>query len=572
MSLGSTIQDDFSRGIVRSVEGQRIPNDGMYDCINGLLDDDLGVYRRGGSSYLISSNGPSGLIGLWTGLLGAGERTVAWNTSEIQVLNGGVLQTFGVESGTDPGAPASRPVSLAGYLLLQSAGTVNAYAGGLSATDSYSTGTATLTGDNVLVTGSGTAWLANVAAGMILQYGNRYGIVVSVEDDTHLTLKDPWTGPSAPGVAVAFSPYHAVISNVANVDALGVAGNRLLLGSENRVYMTPPVTSSSAEFQVSLTEEFHLLPEAAQIIALEGMGDFCWVFTTAGIFRISNLAYDLTDAYGNPQQQVAHANKDLVLWGEGGLAVYRGGIVVPGLDDVYLLGADGGLVPVAGPILPLYRSYLRAGYQPGQATVFRNHYVLPIVAPSDLDTPVDVLVCRLDGETPAWTRWAGHAAGVGYAARVGSSSRTPDLYGVQGARLTSLAGCFSPSTVIDTGVGLSSNKNDADGTTHVLTVVTRDFAIKAQVANLWKYLRARFELVDAASDNPTLTAEYAVGPPESESWTSMGSWSEGTGETSTKLSVGKRAQSIRFRLKTSGPSSRFRLRSLEVFFRPRNRL
>jgi hypothetical protein len=84
---------------------------------------------------------------------------------------------------------------------------------------------------------------------------------------------------------------------------------------------------------------------------------------------------------------------------------------------------------------------------------------------------------------------------------------------------------------------------------------------------MWREVRARFELTDAASDNPTLTAEYAVGPVAGESWTSAGSWAEGTGEAPTRLAVGKSAQSIRFRLRSSGACASLAVRSLEVFFR-----
>jgi hypothetical protein len=113
----------------------------------------------------------------------------------------------------------------------------------------------------------------------------------------------------------------------------------------------------------------------------------------------------------------------------------------------------------------------------------------------------------------------------------------------------------------------------------VLTVVTRDFALRPQVRNLWRYLRARFELTDAGSDNPTLTLESSAGPPASEVWVSSGSWAEGTGEDSSKIAIlnsdgnpGRRVQSIRFRIRSSGPAARLVLRSLEVFFRQNSRL
>jgi hypothetical protein len=71
---------------------------------------------------------------------------------------------------------------------------------------------------------------------------------------------------------------------------------------------------------------------------------------------------------------------------------------------------------------------VKAGYQPGLATVHRGHYFLPIVNGS---TWVDTLVCRLDLERSPWTRWAGHAAGTAYAVRVGATTRSPKLFGAR---------------------------------------------------------------------------------------------------------------------------------------------
>jgi hypothetical protein len=41
-------QDEFGGGIFRS---PRAPAGCVYDCVNGLVDDELAIYRRGGVSY-----------------------------------------------------------------------------------------------------------------------------------------------------------------------------------------------------------------------------------------------------------------------------------------------------------------------------------------------------------------------------------------------------------------------------------------------------------------------------------------------------------------------------------------
>jgi hypothetical protein len=346
-----------------------------------------------------------------------------------------------------------------------------------------------------------------------------------------------------------------------------VAGQRLLNAAGDAVYFSSRLLTSSTDWAFAESEDYHLIPGGHEVTGLEGIGDAAFVFTTGGTWVIRNLAYDLTDDYGNPQQTAQAVAPNLILWDERGISSYRGSVVVPAIDDVYLLSLGGEPVPVSEAIRPLYRSYVKAGYQAGFATVHRAHYFLPIMNGSTL---VDVLVCRLDGGSPAWGRWSGHAAGAAYVEMVGSSSRSPKLYGISGQRITDLSGCFAP---------VAGNKNDADGSTHVLSVVTRDFALRPQVRNLWRYLRARFQLDDAASDNPTLTLESSAGPPESEVWVSSGSWAEGTGEDSSKIAIlnsdgnpGRRVQSIRFRIRSSGPAARLVLRSLEVFYRASGRL
>jgi hypothetical protein len=278
------------------------------------------------------------------------------------------------------------------------------------------------------------------------------------------------------------------------------------------------------------------------------------------------MSYDLTDDYGNPQQTVRQISKSVILWADSGIAPWRGGLIVPAIDDVFLLDLTGAEVPISGPIRPLYRSYVKAGYQPGMASVHRGHYFLPIVNGT---TWVDTLVCRLDGPNPGWTRWADHGGSIAYAQEVGVTTRSPKLYGLAGLKVTDLSGCFVPA---------SANKNDADGTTHVLSIVTRDFATRPSVRTLFRYLRARFQLDDAASDNPVLTLASSAGPPETEVWVASGSWTEGTGEDSSKIAIlnsdgnpGRRVQSIRFRIQSSGPSARLVVRSLEVFYRPSGR-
>jgi hypothetical protein len=475
--MPSLLDDDFSRGIVRSVEGQRIPKGGVYDCVNGLLDDDMGVYRRGGSSYLITSDVGATLLGIADVVLPTvGQVTLMWTSASLLRVSGSGYAT--------PGSDVPR-----------------ALARGV---------------------GVGDYWIAPGATSEIVTYAG-------LSSGAGTT-----PAPNADPIYVA---------------AVGTPA-RLIVAEGTKAYFSAP-----GDHTTFGTDDFHQLPSRAQITGADSIGDSCILFTTTGVFVISNMSFELVDAYGNPQQRVEQVSKSLLLWGDPGIASFRGGLIVPGIDDVYLFGLDGTEEPISAAIRPLYRSYVKAGYQPGTAAVHRGHYFLPIVNGTTL---VDVLVCRLDGGSPGWTRWDGHAAALAYAQRIGSTTRSPKLYATAGQRVSDLSGCFVPA---------SANKSDATGTAHVLTIITRDYPVKAMVKALWREVRARFELTDAATDNPTLTAEYAVGPVAGESWTSIGSWAEGTGEAPTRLAVNKSAQAIRFRLKTSGAAASCVVRSLEVFFR-----
>lgn len=560
MTLDVLSQDAFSSGIVRVVEGQRIPDTGVYDLVNALIEDDVGAYRRGGSAFLSTSNAGATLLGLADMHLAGGPRTIMWAGTSFYTLDGseGPVTVF---SGLGSALKSlSRPAGLGGL-----AGFVNVdreilIYGGTRKTADYSTGTVTVTANSNTVTGVGTAWTANVDPGMLFtSTGGFRGVVHSVDSNTQITLLDPWGGSTAAGQAytldrvrvLTYSGFGIKLDPNSPVYISSVGNSRrLLIGCGNRVYF------SAAGDPLSLDKtDYHELPGGSEVTGLDSIGSDAVVFTSTGTFAISNMDYDLTDDFGNPQQSMARMSANLILWGDSGVASYRSSLVVPALDDVYLVSVGAQEVPVSVNIRGLYRSYVKAGYRPGLATVYRGHYFLPIVNGTAL---IDTLVCRLDSSTPAWTRWDGHASSIAYAQRFGTATTSPKLLAIKSQRVLDLAGAFEPA---------AGNKNDADGTTHVFSLVTRDYAVSRQIANLWKYLRTRFQLTDAASDNPTLTAEYAVGPPELESWTSIGSWAEGTGEASSKLSVNKRAQSIRFRFKTSGPTAKFVLRSLELFFR-----
>ena len=553
--MPSLLDDDWSKGIVRAVEGQRIPKGGVYDCVNGLLDDDLGIYRRGGSAYKSSVDTVATLRGLAVAQVAAGRKVFVWTSTKAYVLDGSGVPVE-IASSNPPEAFARGVVVNGGFVVprLASSGGANVRIYGGSDNGSYSTGTVTVTAGSQTVTGAGTSWNANLEAGMFFSSGGAAQMIRSVDSDTALTLWAPWEGATAAGAAYSAAGVGAISlqADFPTPIYVAAAGTRLIAAGGDRVAFTSP---GGAVFGGFATDDYHILQEAGVITGAQGIGNTAMIFTTAGVRAITNLAFDLTDAYGNPQQAQEKISDELILWDNAGIATWQGGMVVPAIDDVFLLGPTGEMVPVSQKIRPLYRGYVKAGYRTGTGAVARGHYFLPVLSGT---TWVDTLVCRLDNGEPGWTRWDGHAGGVAYAREVGESTRSPKLLSLAGVRVADLSGCFAPA---------AGNKQDADVTTHVLSVVTRDYSVKAMVKAFWREVRARFELTDAASDNPTLTVEHAVGPVAGESWTSVGSWAEGTGEAPTRLAVGKSAQAIRFRLRSSGACASLALRSLEVFFR-----
>ena len=313
-----------------------------------------------------------------------------------------------------------------------------------------------------------------------------------------------------------------------------------------------------------------ILPAASLIIGADSIGDTLVLFTTAGVWTVSNASLDPVDDFGNIEWSQQQISKDAVLWGDPGIAGWNGALIVPAVDDVFLFTLDGVARPLSQSIRPLYRSYVKAGYQPGTATVHRGHYWLPIVNGTAL---VDTLVCRLDAGF-AWTRWSGHAAGGAYAQRVGSTTRSPKLLGIDGQRVTDLTGTLVPS---------SSNAQDADGANFDFTITTRDYETsQGSQPGFVQRARAVYELTDdsnGATAAPTVAIAFSSDQ-DAGAWTNLSDkgqqgggagWGTSAGDKYQWANVGRRRQRIRFRLTFSGASASAILRSFKTLTRPQGR-
>jgi hypothetical protein len=587
MALASIVQDQFGGGIFR---GRRAPADSVYDAINALLNDERELYRRGGSKYKSNANAGATLLGLRELQLPVGQRTIFWSSGAFYVLDGDDATPVNITS-TVP-APLVRPATLAGAAFLPTSLGVELVYGGSRKTSNYSTGTVTITAGSTNVTGAGTSWLSGADAGMILkkQVGNLFGVVRQVTSNTALTLASP-APESYSGTYVLVPWFQNSSLSPSTSDPTTayytVAGQRLIRVFDNRAYFSrrqadagfwhvaPSGPTIVAPLENELTD-FHEIPRSQTVVGADALGGALLVFTTGGVWVVSNLELDLLDDVGNVQHQVSQVSQDLVLWSDSGLAAYQGALVVPAVDDVYAFSLDGPPVALSQGIRPLYREYVEAGYRCGLASVYRGQYWLPILDGSN--NVVDVLTCRLDladlsgARRPCWTRQANGAAGRAYATRIGATARTPKLLGLDGLRVSDLTGCFDPD---------ATRKDDADGTDHQLTVDSNDFQTgSGGRANMVRSALVTAELVDAASDNPTYQFFTSAGP-EGSTYTQAADMSTGSGNmpetdgtTLTQILVvgpngagGRKVDRIRWRFRTTGAAASAVLRRVELKIR-----
>jgi hypothetical protein len=104
---------------------------------------------------------------------------------------------------------------------------------------------------------------------------------------------------------------------------------------------------------------------------------------------------------------------------------------------------------------------------------------------------------------------------------------------------------------IFSAVGQSAYKADADGTAVVSVVETPFYEGGDPGLKVWKALYVGYALVDFASDNPTITVEYAD-TPDSSSYTSVGTLSEQAAYDRRRLRIGGRHHGLGFRLTRVG--------------------
>lgn len=379
------------------------------------------------------------------------------------------------------------------------------------------------------------------------------------------------------GSAVKSAPFYAVVAN------------RLIAAGSDRVDFS--VINTPGTFNVN---DFHQIPGGIQILGAEGLRDSLAVFTTDGVWVISNMAMNLTDASGNVQQRLDQYSRDLILWGDSGIAAWSGGLIVPAVDAVWQvqLGvrseAAAPFGRISDPIRALYEDYIDRGYQPGLATVYRSHYLLPILSGTKL---IDLLVCNLGSPKRPWTHFGNFGAQVTSLAvrKSATGGRDPVLIGAHSAGRVLNLSYFDPAGPV---------ARDADGSAHVWSETTRDFATGSLNKNTVTKVRVGYELVDAGADNPTIEAFELSGktPSGGTEWGlfdwGQADWSPvaeeiplpgsatltGNAEVDTlgfephTWPVVSQSRFARFKFVSQSPAARLALTRIEIFVRSNGRL
>lgn len=381
-----------------------------------------------------------------------------------------------------------------------------------------------------------------------------------------------WDGTTV-GTAAVAAPFYAIVAN------------RLVAAEGARVSFSKP--GEPASF---VETDYWELPGGVEILGLAGGRESCVVFTTNGIWVISDMTLNLTDEAGNIQQRLDHYSGDLVLWGASGVAAWEEALIVPGTEAVWQIKRGvtseqiSSFSTISDPIVDLYQEYVRAGYSPGQATVFRSHYILPIIGGGRV---IDTLVCRLDmpikGSGCPWTRLSGYGAQLGAAeTRVSAStSREPILLGGtygEDSRVLNLS-YFHQST--DTEV-------DADDSVPEFSLSTRSYLTGNNVANAVTSLRVRYQLSSQAGSATLRASINSDSAPASAAVWGRVSWGEffwaSAGASESELLSGeapecldaakpyrwrftRKRRSIRFTLSCKNATAQLVVKSLELFIR-----
>jgi hypothetical protein len=253
-------------------------------------------------------------------------------------------------------------------------------------------------------------------------------------------------------------------------------------------------------------DDYHELPGGTVIRGLAAIKDTLLVFTSYGIWAIENLALDLTDDQGNPQQVMQKLFPELALLHEAGLAEWGGRIVVPCADRCFLVDTISAPTPISDSIAPLYMEHIRAGRLPGGGKAFRNHYFLPWLDAAG--AVVSVMVCRLNRPVKGratyypWSVFTGHAAQM-VMGDIAAVTPTPTmLVAHRDGRVVDFFSVFDPDNQV---------VHDVDGSDPEFDFETRDFPTGNGQPNHVRALRLNYTLTPLEGVDASIGAAFSFG-------------------------------------------------------------
>lgn len=314
-----------------------------------------------------------------------------------------------------------------------------------------------------------------------------------------------WDGDVAPLVNQLPVPLPGMVGEV----CLCSCANRLVIGQGRFIRFSSYTATGKPAPRTFAATDYHELPEGTIVKGLASIRDTLIVFTNYGIWSVTNLALDLTDDYGNPQQSLSKIVPELTLLNQAAITEWAGQIIAPCVDGCYLF--NGGLsqpIPISDSVASLYQDFA-GNATPGGAKVFNNHYFLPWL---EIDAPVrtrTVMVFRLDrpvrGRRVYYpvTILDGHAAGMVMADYSSMFRSGPTLLVAH-----------VDGSIHDYGDLLRPEHGiqfDANGTEPIFDLETRDYVTGNGQPNHIRELRLRYTLPDPGDGQvPSFIAALSV--------------------------------------------------------------
>jgi hypothetical protein len=400
-------------------------------------------------------------------------------------------------------------------------------------------------------------------------------VVQSVDSNTQLTLTENYAGVT--GSAKTYTLYQILQLPTNGTfyltgEHIATVANRLVIGAmaittnnkKNRLYFSGLTASGETIGHSWSSGDFHDLPDNARITGLAPLGDTLIIFTTAGIWTLDGLAYDIVDADGNPQHRLQRLSDSLILAGANGIVSQENALIVPCLDGIYRIDGVSAPQRLSTSIDPYYRAYTDAGRTFGQASVYHDHYLLPVLDASL--AYVDLLVCRLDraqgsslGTVYPWTRFDGFGANVcAFAVHI-SSAGAPKLIAASRATSSRVLNCADFFSISTSGV-------EADSTAHDLDVKTRLHSTGGNTLNAVRKVKVRYELDEGAAPDPTLSLTWTDDLTTYSNQQELEEDATGTGVGTARIN--QRVREIGYRLSCNDSPAKFVIRSIETFLRP----